>query len=1249
MDNYNPLFLQHISPFIRVQLLKHASDETKRAEEELAKFFELFNVRGKVWDNSIIRNRLLSSRYLIEIGEGNGHTSEGATVPALSGDLAPPLGATVRAASPINAETNTIIATGETATGDPKETTKDHSILSPFNSLSDLFPNGILCHHWFSKYIDQRPFSHIQTFEFLADESSLALANRIKTAKAKFLRSDVKFVAIVISNSSDDEERITQLRQFTGLPRLTGLIYLNSLPETLTRDSELVVSTLLSNLRNPAIDFYSKIEYNIKQRHKKYYSCPSTKPIDTRVEISPKFLETRNLIKHAIINQFVNPHNLEVSLKILESSYTSLFEIVGTNFLSLSDCSEHDLKLYIQFRTLLDVLGFHIVRAYFSLEEPIEGFKKHSEHIQKVTSINKLLEIGIETNVRDSVSKMSENETKISEDESDKNKTSKTTVSISSYEVHQNWISIQYEWLAQLMKLVPDSILANLNLKMKKSKVVEYFGGVKINNDYITTDIKSLYLKSASYLKRIGDSDINSGLGSTNISNSTSKHILSSSILPPPFFNYLFTFKDLHLVKQHRLLLLQQAAAFESSPSFREYINYQIAEEFLSDGNVEEAIANFKNIKISPTQISQKLLTCFSMKNDSKQVLERIIELSCSGQSLEGFYNINELFKSSDPLKLDFSRVFEVLVLVVNPEKNETFMFDPCMVQLAVKSKFDNKVFQNLLPGITVEVLVDKIEVSFCRKGKNEFEPFRTISITHKTGKSSLLEELEFDEELSESTTADLTINDPKVLQFHQSFDKIGTYKLSSIKMDYRIRLFSGDKSIDVENSEEIQFTEESTTYHHGILYSRRKIKKTDVQKSDLDITRDINVPEPQKISKLLKKQIRLNSPPQMIQILQCRPNVDISTDFELSSLVLGEKVSIPMKIHYQPHESIKYEKLAISVNAKVSGSEVSTQVNWDSLKDDEALDLALGGEENHLLHIMIHPGSDQTELGSLILDFKVYASDEDVKVYDVTEMSFPILNKPFDLEWSVVPRFRGDSIDAIDMPSPFVVSSDDSSSMPIATRIWLAKVVRKLSDLEIKLVEYLFKSANLELKVEPVGEAVVGDVVLDQSFTTRSVNGFSHRNAPVTISLVIYWNRIGGPTNEFRPTDFEAVLPLSDPRVLVTISEDVSEDLTTKTVTLTYILENPTPRIFTFTTNLLVEDEPDWVFADRVPFKQPAFPVLPFSQHVIEFKGVFIGDEKVVKLPAFKVFDVQYKVGLPSLPVTDKIVIRAGSLYWRR
>jgi hypothetical protein len=30
-------------------------------------------------------------------------------------------------------------------------------------------------------------------------------------------------------------------------------------------------------------------------------------------------------------------------------------------------------------------------------------------------------------------------------------------------------------------------------------------------------------------------------------------------------------------------------------------------------------------------------------------------------------------------------------------------------------------------------------------------------------------------------------------------------------------------------------------------------------------------------------------------------------------------------------------------------------------------------------------------------------------------------------------------------------------------------------------------------------------------------------------------------------------------------------------------------------------------------------------------------------------VFDVQYKVGLPSLPVTDKIVIRAGSLYWRR
>lgn len=112
------------------------------------------------------------------------------------------------------------------------------------------------------------------------------------------------------------------------------------------------------------------------------------------------------------------------------------------------------------------------------------------------------------------------------------------------------------------------------------------------------------------------------------------------------------------------------------------------------------------------------------------------------------------------------------------------------------------------------------------------------------------------------------------------------------------------------------------------------------------------------------------------------------------------------------------------------------------------------------------------------------------------------------------------------------------------------------------------------------------------------------------------------------------------------------------KTV-LKYVIENPTSRIFTFTTSLTTEESAlrgvNWKFEDDsniVPLKQGAFPVLPFSRHEMVFTGTYEVDEdeaiEQVELPQMHVYDLNYKVSLPTLPVSESVVARAERLYMK-
>jgi hypothetical protein len=129
------------------------------------------------------------------------------------------------------------------------------------------------------------------------------------------------------------------------------------------------------------------------------------------------------------------------------------------------------------------------------------------------------------------------------------------------------------------------------------------------------------------------------------------------------------------------------------------------------------------------------------------------------------------------------------------------------------------------------------------------------------------------------------------------------------------------------------------------------------------------------------------------------------------------------------------------------------------------------------------------------------------------------------------------------------------------------------------------------------------------------------------------------------RPPAWDVTLPLADPRVVVVPS--VQRD----TVLLRFVIENPTPRIFSFTTQLVADPAHPWTYVDAlnlVPSVQPAFPVLPFLQHAIDFYAVAPPPAPAgVRLPQLRVFDVNYKVALPVLAATANVELRGGVLYW--
>lgn len=1126
MDNYDPLIIDIRAPLIIVNL--EASEEnTEYIKSQLSPI----NLANKQWDNSILKNRLLSTQFLINFIE-NPH------------DILNKLHLF-------------------------KEPEK-HSTLSPFNVKSDLFPNGILSHHWFEKYQSLKPFCFIKVYD-LEDETHIV--DDINSLKKSFEQFDIKFTAIVL-NSSDNysEDSIDNLRLKTNLNRTSGLLYINCNLKNFHKELEFVITGLLSNLKTPAIEFYKRIELKIKQRNKKYYSIPSSVNIDTSVELVPKFLETRNLIKLSIIHQYLTPHNLEGSIGILEQAYEDLILIVHENFFEFSKdaLSQHDKKLYSQFRSLIDAVAFNLVRAYLSIEDPILALKKHALHILSVVSATR--------------GRIDSNQ----------------------------WISVQYEWLAQLLQLVPRLILADINVKSyakryKNSKLIRYWGGIRFTDENldIILDPGLLYLKCASYL----DSDI---------------------IPEANQLDFLSLIRDVKQQQERRILLLEKASQVVGSTSYSKHINFLIAEEYWEMEKWESAIPHYRKALGSWDSandfVKDRLITCYEKLGDGKNALNLLLLIlgQCDSEPLD--------IKALSDVSFTES-LFDVSALLAdekacNGDSSSTIVFDTVKGQLELKPRVVADTLVKYIKGddVQIEHYIESIKVNF-----NNVNGLQDITITHEPSNSSQLQRVE-------NGKADLSFDSllSKIVEFSQVAEKSGSYSIKEVHINsYVIIKFNGTQ-LTIKNHETVD------------TFPKRPYSWFYKQVDD----------------KLISVPIKV-SDSNVVKVLPIQPNLMVNMIApQMSTIVLGERANLKFDIEIKNDRKLNYDQVSLSPRVKVitSGSGdvsmIDCKVCWEGLKDDEALTLDNldSSETRHVtLNVSVHStsllaeeqlrkSSDSYQMVLELNTLVVELSETDVVSYDTADYTFPILNSPFQTGITISPRYRETDENVNDIPNPLILHEPNHLSMPIVTRIWQSNlsIANKADSISIDSITFNIKSKNPEIFIDLVDSP--SDT--QQLFTTRSKNGISHRNVTMAVSVNINWKR-NDIVNTFISEDWEIVIPLSDPRVLMRI-----EKMEEKHVRLKYVIENPTPRIFTFSSKLIDDNERFiWNFSlekNMMPLVQPRFPVLPFNRFHLDYEASYNSTDDIIELPQLKVFDLQYKVSLPTLPVTGDIVSKDGKLLWK-
>lgn len=1203
MEYYNPIFLQQAAPLLLTEY--HGVSDTSNA---LLNFIKGGSVKHGLWDNKILESENQDIRYRLKITQPENHESD---------------------------------------------------------EFLNNFSKEVVPETWLKMYFEEKPFGVIVIYSLGsedAEDAEIEIAENILSLRTRCQR-DMTNLWVIITANGENEFRFEKLHHLTGDEKYGNLHLLRELTTSKT-EAEMFWSNIHLSMKKVIFNFYSEAEKKLKQQEKEKQHREGIESKMLTAEVISQVFDTVNLFKAAVINEFLYSQKMHQGLRYLEIVYQRLIDVLEDGFgphAGSDSVTAFDAKLYKDIRILVDVVAFRIVRGYLSLNETLLGLKKHYAHIANVK--NHLEGKGISEGY---------------------------------------WLSAQYQWLADLIKFVPAYVFEYNNMmkhrsRVRNSHVAKFFGGVRLIENYHYSFLfhpTLLYMKASTLL----------GQGLENIS----------------ILDYMYAQEDGFASCMKRIDLLFDGKNFlhnhaTDNHAFVEatldkYISWIVSEEYAKlekDGNLDKTsvyledslMRENKTKDIGNSILLFKLFQAYVKQGEHTKGLRCALKLSSIEVSelLAPKYPPQELFdipsKEVNVFEENKSRgVFYVDALLASPPSDEhkycgvynqnISHFDPCMCQITVKPNISLQALIKFFKGkdIKAELLIDEVYLEFSMlDSSSSISTLSNVHLTRNKQKSlhTTLEKIELDFEEKNASgsfnyrVADDSLNGEaiKVFQFEQKAMEKGLLAITSIRLSYHIVISSGGENL-------IVYDQSIHSFNHSD--DEPESVKWIYQCSKNELTFDELERHPLRV---------LGGKPHAVRVAPIKADLrlDLMSD-KIKTIALGEKLSLSFYIENKSKRDldIEYEEMLLLPRVKVLDSNenrvlnVTTLVCWNGLKDDEPLSLT------SLMKMQKRSTTSNLDLFFSTLERDVETSFESLEVYiqfqliltlkksskselqeeserqevhEVAQYSYSLLQLPFYYNITIKPRYRNDI--ASDIPNPFLLDpAGNENGLLKTSRLWVTHLVfgsklSALDNIDIVNISFSVESESFGSSVDLVDFPKGGSQDVSQLIMTSVAPDFSQKNTVIYTTARIVWKRQGSNIqNEFVTDKLRFVLPALDPRLLLCAKMQEDADI----IKIKYIIENPTSKVFVFSTQLdteEVKDKVNWIFDDPrniVPLSIPNLPVLPYSKQVLSFYCRYFieGKNDPLVLPKLNVSDINYKVALPTLPACNSITMRHDNiLFW--
>lgn len=884
-------------------------------------------------------------------------------------------------------------------------------------------------------------------------------------------------------------------------------------------------------------------------------------------------IEVKYCLKVAFINELKGSY--EQASKHFETAYENFIDIFNTGYPVVDPNWSH-------FRMLLDMIVFRIVRLNFYLEFPNVAYRKFDIHLKSVLYFLKNDGIDVDS------------------------------------EVVINWLATQYKWLAQLSDLAPTSLVPtdypfkfDVTVSNRLSPLLLPHSGF-------------LYLQVVDFLKK-EQAVTDDGDGDHDDDERKDPYFLKNEENDDET-------ELINLLTFAKLAFQKRDNTFNRSIA---YVNYQIAEEHFKLKDFEKAFKFYEQTLDSVKEddwsyllsfIHFKLFQCSKELNKVYASVLNLLELALIPEN-----SIEPTILSQVKTETDSNSGFKQFlnesdeILVINATTDSTFdLFESKILfqthEIPLSSSVPLQISLNSkLNDILPNSKLDDLLITF------NGDSFPSILVKHDDSKpdSSFvkLDDLQYDESsdyLVTHTNLNFKSLQRKTIQFQlPATRQIGFNEINSIT-----------STLDYESIFKVKL---------NIPISANPFDRRHVWFVDENTTRIINAKEPATI----------NVVPRIPET-----TVSIVEDKIPKFAIVGETLAVKVDVFDEDAEVID-----LNVDVDVVGDS-SIGYKWDDYeKGGERLELKSLEKRihhGHKLYLFIpqdfknSAADDNNNNVEVKLKLTYYINgDYDIPSHKYLSFAFSIIN-PFKVNVSIEPRLK--DLDNIQDISKLVVKeSTETNPNPKPSRYWLFRLhtfIDLKADVEVVDEELIVKSENDKVgcfeesewkKTERIDNKLISSHYLE----TEILDGHTHRNIQLEVLFKLKYKRVGSDVVSAYVNDpWKLTLPLLDPRVLLSIQKLEGNQLE-----LTFMIENPTSKLFSFSTGLLENTH----FTLLSGTKQlPNVSVNPLERQLIKFTLALNSEGKTAaaggggggttwhQLPQLRVYDINYRVNLPTLPITD-------------